>query len=876
MKFGKLSLISALLMIFLLVGACESGDTVDTGNMPLVEQPDELPVPEEPAVDETPDLEEILLQAEERTREVRGLSAPGEPIYKFSASEEFMETVAALVREDESLTFSEGIVYKLLGLLANDVDYLELNSDLYSGGVAGFYTEGEIQVNHNPGDELTFATLVTYVHEYVHYLQDLAFNIEDYLDELESPDINRAQDIVLAYLALAEGDATFSEEQFLTEYGFDYSNLSDDFPGLSPEAAQIVGRLGPDHPVLTRLSFPYVDGAEFVGRFFGDAENGYEAINELYSNPPVSTEQILHPEFYPNHTPVELPDKLIFDFPGDWLTITDVSGAYGELFIRSWLTTLGSSPDRAEAAARGWGNDSLKLLSNGSDEYALQWNIVWDDPETDAVELADALSYAIARNNNPAAPIVAGVAIESNSCGADGNLSWVTDSGVLVHRTQNEPGVGDITAIAVASDCETALELLPSEPIYDLEILLSQVESQVRDIRGLDAPEESIYTLTSDEEFVEMLSESIADNTQAEEGEVYKLLGTLAADVDFVKLFSDLFGGGVAGFYSDDQIEVRYNPGDEVSRRFIVTYAHEYVHYLQDRNFNIQDVRSGLTDEEAFAYSALVEGDATLSEEVFDLAYNFDYAHLSDASFGFSSEFFNALQSLGGSSHLILDLVYFPYVQGTQFVKQVYANGGNDYRVVNELYSNPPISTEQILHPELYPNEVAVELADDVTVPPSGWETVEYLSGAYGEFFILSWLETLGTTKVAASSAAAGWGNDYLALLRSDDDADELAILWTIAWDDPATDTLEFAIALIEAIITQIEAIITQVSAPAVIVNGLTIESTTCGADDNISWKADTGVLVHQVQDDLELDKVTKIAIAPSCEAALELLDESN
>ena len=157
----------------------------------------------------------------------------------------------------------------------------------------------------------------------------------------------------------------------------------------------------------------------------------------------------------------------------------------------------------------------------------------------------------------------------------------------------------------------------------------------------------------------------------------------------------------------------------------------------------------------------------------------------------------------------------------------------------------------------------------DVTVPPSGWETVEYLSGAYGEFFILSWLETLGTTKVAASSAAAGWGNDYLALLRSDDDADELAILWTIAWDDPATDTLEFAIALIEAIITQ-------VSAPAAIVNGLTIESNTCGVDDNISWKADTGVLVHQIQDDPTVGAVTRIAIAPSCEAALELLDESN
>ena len=865
MKFGKLSLISALLVMFLLVGACESGDTVDTSNMPLVEQPDELPVPEEPAVDETPDLEEILLQAEERTREVRGLSAPGEPIYKFSASEEFMETVAELVREDESLTFSEGIVYKLLGLLANDVDYLELNADLYSGGVAGFYTEGEIQVNHNPGDELTFATLVTYVHEYVHYLQDLAFNIEDYLDELESPDINRAQDIVLAYLALAEGDATFSEEQFLTEYGFDYSNLSDDFPGFSPEAAQIVGRLGPDHPVLTRLSFPYVDGAEFVGRFFGDTENGYEAINELYSNPPVSTEQILHPELYPDHTPVELPDKLIFDFPGDWLTITDVSGAYGELFISSWLTTLGSSPDRAETAARGWGNDSLKLLSNGSNEYALQWNIVWDDPETDAVELADALSYAIVRNSNLASPIVTGVGIESNSCGADGNLSWVTDSGVLVHRTQNEPGVGDITAIAIAPDCETALELLPSEPIYDLEILLSQVESQVRDIRGLDAPEESIYTLTSDEEFVEMLSESIADNTQAEEGEVYKLLGTLAADVDFVKLYSDLFGGGIAGFYSDDQIEVRHDPGDEVSRTFIGTYAHEYVHYLQDRNFNIQDVRSGLTDEEAFAYIALVEGDATLSEEVFDLAYNFDYAHLSDAGFEFSSGFFNALESLGGASHLILDLVYFPYVQGTQFVKQIYANGGNDYRVVNELYSNPPISTEQILHPELYPNDGAVELAEGLTVPPSGWETVEYLSGAYGEFFILSWLETLRAP--IASAAAAGWGNDYLALLRSDDDADELAILWTIAWDDPETDTEELEIALASAIAGHD-------SAPEV--NDLTIRSNTCGADDNISWKADTGVLVHQIQGDPTVDAVTRIAIAASCEAALELLDESN
>jgi hypothetical protein len=60
---------------------------------------------------------------------------------------------------------------------------------------------------------------------------------------------------------------------------------------------------------------------------------------------------------------------------------------------------------------------------------------------------------------------------------------------------------------------------------------------------------------------------------------------------------------------------------------------------------------------------------------------------------------------------VIQETLLFPYVQGTEFLMSIFLQGG--WKAVNQLYTDLPKSTEQLLHPEKYlaqeqPREVAI------------------------------------------------------------------------------------------------------------------------------------------------------------------------
>ena len=67
-------------------------------------------------------------------------------------------------------------------------------------------------------------------------------------------------------------------------------------------------------------------------------------------------------------------------------------------------------------------------------------------------------------------------------------------------------------------------------------------------------------------------------------------------------------------------------------------------------------------------------------------------------------------------------LLLFPYEDGMRFVADIYRAGGLE--LVNRMYEQPPVSTEQILHPNKY---LEGELPTPVNVPsaPDGFRLVE-------------------------------------------------------------------------------------------------------------------------------------------------------
>jgi hypothetical protein len=133
--------------------------------------------------------------------------------------------------------------------------------------------------------------------------------------------------------------------------------------------------------VFTVIYFPYAVGPEFVERIA--ARGGTDALNGLYSPFPTSTEQIRHPDRYPDEAPIEVrvPDRS----DGDWQRFDHdpVADTVGEASIYAMLRSngVGESGPRygyRHPAAAGWGGDSLVPYRNGNDEYGYVWTTVWD------------------------------------------------------------------------------------------------------------------------------------------------------------------------------------------------------------------------------------------------------------------------------------------------------------------------------------------------------------------------------------------------------------------------------------------------------------------------------------------------------------------
>jgi hypothetical protein len=300
--------------------------------------------------------------------------------------------------------------------------------------------------------------------------------------------------------------------------------------------------------------------------------------------------------------------------------------------------------------------------------------------------------------------------------------------------------------------------------------VVDDVKSQVAAIRGLswkrDLP---VKVLSRDE-----LSQKIRDIDAKEIGRsrdqlsadetALKVLQLIPRNVDYVKELDTLLAGAVLGFYDDETKEL-YVGGSGASGTIDVAtrsvLAHELTHALTDQQFDFGAATRALDDqnrtEESAAFSALIEGDAELVRTLWE------QQHLS------SSERAEAAQ--GGSDDsgtydkappYLVHSLRFPYDQGVAFVRSRYQAGG--FAEVDNAYRKPPVSTEQIIHPDLY------AAAQGWTAPPlpdlaaaTGCGKVE--TGTIGEFDMSEMLgRQLGATE--SRRAAAGWNGDAYSVVR--------------------------------------------------------------------------------------------------------------
>ena len=149
----------------------------------------------------------------------------------------------------------------------------------------------------------------------------------------------------------------------------------------------------PDNKLLTAPDvvqkanrFQRREGVNFIAALFGEA--GWDGVNAAYENPPLSTEQVLHPEKYlageePHLT--EMPN-IAADLGRGWEQVS--SNTMGEFLIRTYLEEHLDN-NQAEEAAAGWGGDRYALFIGPEAQRLLMLQIRWDNV-SDSKEFFDA------------------------------------------------------------------------------------------------------------------------------------------------------------------------------------------------------------------------------------------------------------------------------------------------------------------------------------------------------------------------------------------------------------------------------------------------------------------------------------------------------
>jgi hypothetical protein len=268
---------------------------------------------------------------------------------------------------------AEEMALKKLGLVPQDFDLARTMIDLLTEQAAAFYDYRKKKLFLLEGGDPAGQSMVV-VHELAHALADQRFDLGKFIGKGKSDDSS------LARMAVMEGQATWlMMETTSRRAGMSLKDLPGallDMAGSSPDA------MAAQYPVLAKaplyirasLLFPYAQGLRFIHTVF--KQDGQPGFARVFQNPPVSTQQVLHPDkYYSGVEPIDVPLPKLQD-ERNWKTVT--SGSLGE-FDHSMLLEQYAGRDEAEAIAPNWRGASAAVVERKADRrsvllYASEWN----------------------------------------------------------------------------------------------------------------------------------------------------------------------------------------------------------------------------------------------------------------------------------------------------------------------------------------------------------------------------------------------------------------------------------------------------------------------------------------------------------------------
>jgi hypothetical protein len=324
------------------------------------------------------------------------------------------------------------------------------------------------------------------------------------------------------------------------------------------------------------------------------------------------------------------------------------------------------------------------------------------------------------------------------------------------------------------------------------------VKARVQKIRGLklegDVPVTYLSVAETEARFRSEFAKQITQEEIDTGVQENKMIGLFPPDLKIERKDLADMTLELAGFYDDHHKDIviidrpitvalpeRYRNALAQLRKLdtMGTLGHELTHALQDQHFDIeagQKKYKGDTDRE-LAYKAIVEGDATLSGfsvvtgRVDDETIDYFNSHLQDIVPVFMGR-------MEGKPRAMTYPFIFQYTEGARFVAEAYHR--KKWAGVNALFSGPPLSTQQIMHPELYFDHPTPAL----TVKLAGYEKVlhdwkKIDEDTLGELMLKIMLERTMGEQTPYVEAATKWAGDRIVALQK---GKSLTMLWMLVF----------------------------------------------------------------------------------------------
>lgn len=367
-------------------------------------------------------------------------------------------------------------------------------------------------------------------------------------------------------------------------------------------------------------------------------------------------------------------------------------------------------------------------------------------------------------------------------------LAFAFSDNKLVRRMPVQPASATSTPAPVVPRALSPLPVRALTP--DLKRLRARAMETVAKTRGLAWKSEVKMTTLSGWEYgtrTGEVTEIFGGDDLSAIGRLAAAGGVLPQDVDLGALAASFTAVSASATYSpfDKQILLVERGGKSES-----LMTHEMTHAMQDQHFDLERLllRRPYSFDKAEAVFAVIEGDAVSVQRRFEQGAAWERVPLTQIGQREDERFATYRTQIGAFfPPLLLETFIFRYRDGVRFVEAVRRRDGQIG--VDNLFRNPPASSEQILHPEKYfageqPRPATI---DERMLGALGWR--QTTSTPLGEIGIRGVL-LAGASAKDAAKAAAGWGGDTAYLFESSE-AGKSLFAWQTAWDTH-TDADEF------------------------------------------------------------------------------------